>query len=255
MNVKLTLASLLLGAAVVTQAQPIGNWYGTMSNFNGPRQARIVGGVMSISAASAQFEAPIAVWGDVRTTGFFSNGSGALYDGSGNMLGPTYTHPSNIGNTFDGTTDGLFNYTVELNTGTVYRTDRDWQNPVPLFGLGTTSQGGITWDASSNTLWVAQGGNAGLLGQYTMAGALVSSTMLSGTGALNDLAMDVDGTLWTHGNALEHFSTTGTHLGSFAMNLNGDTIRGGEIGAVPEPGSMLALASGVAALLARRRRA
>jgi len=211
-----------------------------MSNFSGPRIARVSGGVLTISPAQFQFEGPIAVCGDVRTMGFFTNTQGVLYDLSPTFLGTVYTHPSVIGNTFDGTTDGTYNYTVETLTGNVYRLDRDWTNPVFLFNVDRTSQGGITYDCATNTLWVAteggchaagQTGVSGAVSNYSMTGTKLSSTCLCGTSAaLNNLAIDVDGTLWTHrGTHLWHYNSGGTLLNTYPASFGGDSPRGGEI--------------------------
>ena len=176
--------------------------------------------------------------------------TGPEYNLIGQSLGPTYTHPLNLGDTFDGTTDGNWNYTVEVHTGDVYRLDRTWQNPVFLFNVGSSSQGGIAYDCATGTLWVAneggcqgsgQCGVSGLATNYTLSGTPLGSAIFSpGSALLNDLAIDVDGTFWTHvtfasGDQLVHYDRNGNSLPSFAMNLGGDTIRGAEIGCVPEP--------------------
>lgn len=251
------LCSIALGIAIAlcvsrAQAQPLGDWYGTMSNFGGPRQASIIGGALSISPATAHYESPIAVFGDVRTMGFYPTTTGAQYDLAGTALGPTYTHPANLQSTFDGTTDGTWNYTVEVKTGNVYQLDRDWQNPTFMFNVGPSSQGGIAYDCATNSLWVANEGScfgAGTFGitgsvtNYTMNGSPLSSTIFGSSGLLNDLAMDIDGTFWADGgNALFHYDSLGNSLGAYPVNWGGDSIRGAEIACiVPEPNSLSCL--------------
>ena len=266
----LVLAAGLVALAVAPAArsQPIGDWYGTMSNFGGARKAHIIGGVFGISGAVAQYEAPIAVAGDVRTMGFYSNTSGALYNLAGNPLGPTYTHPASLGRTSDGTTDGAWNYTVELDTGDVYRLDRSWQSPTYMFNVGDLSQGGITYDCATDTLWVANEGGCGGAGHcwitgavtnYTMTGTPISSTVFGGSGGLNDLAIDVDGSCWAatkfaSGGALVHYDSIGNNLGLFAIDLGDDSIRGADIRCVPSPASAAVLGLGALGVLGGWRR-
>ena len=251
-------AALALASAAEAQA-PLGNWYGTMSNFAGPRQARVVGGAFFISPAMFHAEGAIAVHGDIRTMGYYTNTSGAGYGLNQAPLGPIYTHPSSIGNTSDGTTDGTYNYTVDVLNGNVYRTDRDWQNPTFLFNVGPTSQGGITYDCATDTLWVAgeggcqpsgQCGTTGSVGNYTLSGAPLSATVFAGSGGLNDLAIDIDGTFWAHatyawGDELVHYAPSGGRLGSFPINLGGDTISGAEIAGGCAPPPIMVLHGGV----------
>lgn len=269
MNRSALITLVALAAAPAAHAQPLGDWYGTMSNFNGARNAHIINGVFGISAAVTQAEGPIAVAGDVRTMGLWPTTGGALYDLSGAPMGPTYTHPASLGFTFDGTTDGVWNYTVETETGNVYRLDRAWQNPSFMFNVGVSSQGGIAYDCSTQTLWVANeggctaGGQCGITGSvtnYTLSGVPLSSAVFANSGLLNDLAIDIDGTFWAHatfawGDELVHYDANGSNLGSFAINLGGDTIRGAEIGCIPSPAAAAVLGFGVGVGAFRRRRA
>ncbi|GEM_PF-5059308 len=63
----LGVGTLAMALASAAYAQPIGDWYATMSNFNGNRIARVSGGVLTFFPAVNVFEGPIAVSGDVRT--------------------------------------------------------------------------------------------------------------------------------------------------------------------------------------------
>lgn len=264
-----TIAAFLAAGAVlalspIASAQPLGAWYGTMSNFAGGRQARLVSGVLTITPSITQAEGPIAVAGDVRTMGLWPNTAGARYDLNHAPLGPTYTHPAALDFTFDGTTDGTWNYTVEVNTGDVYRLDRDWQNPAFLFNVGVTSQGGITYDCRTNSLWVANEGGCSPSGQcgvsgsatnYSLNGSPIGSAVFAaGSALLNDLAIDVDGTFWAHaGTDLYHYDATGLPMGTYPIALGADTIRGAEIQCIPAPAGVAVLAA-CAAARARRRR-
>jgi len=63
-----------------------------------------------------------------------------------------------------------------------------------------------------------------------MTGVVLSSTVFANSGLLNDLAIDVGGTFWAHGGpALFHYDASGTLLGTHAINLGADTIKGSEI--------------------------
>jgi hypothetical protein len=256
----LVLAAGLLAVTPEARAQPIGDWYGTMSNFGGARKAHIIGGVFGMSAAVFQFEGPIAVAGDVRTMGFYANGGGALYSLAGNPLGPTYTHPASLGHASDGTTDGAWNYTVDRNTGNVYQLDRSWQSPTLMFNVGPSSQGGITYDCLAGTLWVAgEFGTAGAVTEYTLGGTPLSSAVFTNSGYVNDLAMDTDGTFWAaagfaSGTVLVHYDRFGSNLGQFAIDLGADDIRGAEIRCVPAPAGAALLGLGALGALGRRRR-
>ena len=259
----LVLAAGLVALAVAPAArsQPIGDWYGTMSSFGGVRQAHIIGGVFGMSAAVFQSEAALAVAGDVRTMGFYTNGGGALYSLAGNPLGPTYTHPASVGRTSDGTTDGAWNYTVDLDTGNVYQLDRSWQSPTLMFNVGPSSQGGITYDCIAGTLWVADRvGTAGAVTEYTLGGTPLGSAVFAGSGFLNDLSMDTDGTFWAAtkfawGGALVHYDPLGNDLGLFAIDLGAESIQGAEIRCVPAPAGAALLGLGALGALGRRRRA
>lgn len=105
----------------------------------------------------------------------------------------------------DGTTDGVFNYGAAVSLppiiqNTVYRFDGDWTNGVPIFELDglNGSATAITYDPSSNTLWIAEGSNTSgvRVANYSMDGALLSSFRTESLNAYG-LAMDPqDGTLW-----------------------------------------------------------
>lgn len=117
------------------------------------------GGGMALSewSQTGDGEHPIAVSGDIRTTGLDAGTSfGARYSLSGDYLGTTYPHvgPSSI---FDGTTDGTHNYSVTWEgpfvRGTVYRYDRDWTDPTAMFTASLSAAYlGITYDTSDDGL-------------------------------------------------------------------------------------------------------
>ncbi len=245
------ISAALIVVGAMARSQPIGAWYGTTTNFNGDRIARVSGGVLSFGTAGHTYEGAIAVAGDVRTINFYPTAQGTLYDLAMTNLGTNYTFGA-PGRYSDGTTDGSFNYTVDSLAGNVYRLDRNWQNASLLFSLGGPVAGGITYNHANGSLLIA-GSSFGSVGQYLMDGTQISGISL--TAYVENLAYDVDGTLWVHyNNTLNHFSTSGSSLsGSFAANLNGDVCHGGEINVVPEPATLAALGAGLFGLIARRR--
>lgn len=110
--------------------------------------------VNSWTAAVASRSYPIAVSGDIRTTGYASGETGALYNLSGVYQGTNYSLPSTPDTFSDGTTDGTYNYAVSWYNGDVYRFSRTWTNPTRLFTAGK-AEGGITYDSSNNSLWLS----------------------------------------------------------------------------------------------------
>ncbi len=85
--------------------------------------------------------------------------------GSSICLGCSYLFP---GPTYDGTTDGTYNYTVgadpTIGPG-IWRTDRNWENAV-FFSLASLSKTGeqftgITYDRTRQSLWLLGSGDTG----------------------------------------------------------------------------------------------
>jgi hypothetical protein len=68
----------------------------------------------------------------------------------------------------------------------VYRLDRDWTNPVRLFGAGGI--GSLTYDETANSLWVSQFSNMTIT-QYTLADVVLSSFS---TGHNQNMALALD---------------------------------------------------------------
>ena len=124
------LAAVALVAIALTaaaQTGPTSTLYLTASQ-NGQNSIVVVQGNSITSfpeAYGSPTEGPIAVWGDVRTTGWDHNEPyGGQYTLSGTPTGTTYVLPSAITGgyswAFDSTSDGSHNYLISWNTGVVY---------------------------------------------------------------------------------------------------------------------------------------
>ncbi|MBX9583940.1 MAG: PEP-CTERM sorting domain-containing protein [Gemmataceae bacterium] len=263
----------LAAAAVVggaAQAGPIGPYYVTAGDQGTNWTLQ---GTSATSFAQAHpgnlGEYGIAVSGDVRTIG---NGNdqvnlGAQYTLAGVDTGTDYPYPLTGVLFYDGTTDGRYNYSVDYFAGLVWRMDRNWANPVPLFNtfFGGFHALGITYDSGTGTLWVSQWLGDGVF-NFDLSGNVLSSF---GTGFTNitSLGYDpADGTLWMGSQntlgTFYQFSTGGTALGTQTYTaLLGQNTLGGEFdinpgAVVPEPAglSLLAAAVAVGAVRLRRKR-
>jgi hypothetical protein len=184
----------------------------------------------SPAPGTAQYQYPLVVTRTIRTMGANAGEIGAEYDLNGNDLGARYTHPPGSQRTWDGTTDGTFHYSID-SSGSVYRSNQDWSNPVRLFGAG--SIGSLTYDPDTDSLWVSQFSTM-IVTNYTMAGTALSSFSTGHTQNMA-LALDhLDGTLWLHDRTtqgtFEQWSRTGTRLARIAVaGMNTQNSLGGEM--------------------------
>jgi hypothetical protein len=206
-------------------------------------------------------EFPIAVFGDIRTTGNHAGvDEGGQYSLSGTATGVTYVLPGSMNDASDSTSDGTYNYLVDYTNLNVIRTDRDFTNAVVLFSVGPTSgPAGITYDPLDQSLWISFTGFQDLQ-EYSMTGTLLKSI----NAAYPDnaaLAFDPsDGTLWVvnnHTGYLEQFSTSGQALGqgpyvgtSYGAEFNLATT----FVPTPEPRTLILFSSGIVGLAGLVRR-
>ncbi len=204
------------------------------------------------------YEIPIAVSGDIRTTGYLAGGVGGQYTLAGVPTGQPYFLPSPLIDAYDSTTDGFHNYLVDYTTGTVYQTDRNFNNPVPLFNVGPGNLG-ITYEQKNNSLWISGWYANTNVTDYSLSGGFITAFS---TGHYYNGALSIDPSdqnLWLVDDAntftLQEYSTAGQWVGSgpwVGYTLGGET----EIGyfASPEPGTLILFGSGVLSLAGLVRR-
>jgi hypothetical protein len=256
---------IAIASASATTVTPKGKLYLASSDQYGGSTHIVVIQGNSITtfpqAYNPGHELPIAVFGDIRTTGNRPDvDKGGQYDLTGTSTGVTYTLPTGMNAATDSTSDGTYNYLVDYNNLNVIRTDRDFTNPVPLFSVSPMPQpSGITYDSTDQTLWISYIGSQDLQ-KYSMKGALLKS--IDAVYAENAaLAFDPsDGTLWVvngHTGYLEQFSTSGQALGegpyvgpTYGAEFNLATT----FVPTPEPGSLTLFGSSLLGLAGFVRR-
>jgi hypothetical protein len=234
-------------------------------------------------------EAVMAVSNTVNTRPAFTGpGSGGQYTLAGTPTGVTEPYPippqvqSEV--SYDGTSSGQQNFYVEHfgvsgpnTTYNVYVTDLTWQHPYELFSLQEPTGGdkyqGIAYDPRNNSLWISE---ASMILDYSLDGNLLFSfgsplfnpSPQIGPEINTALGYDnADNTLWityNGSNLLEQYSTTGALLqyGTPTGLPNGDYASGDFSSpvpppwppAVPEPASIVLLATVAGALYCVKRR-
>jgi hypothetical protein len=137
-------------------------------------------------------EYAIAILSTVRTLGESSPGSD--YTLGGTYTGTDYPYPATGAAFYDGTTDGVLNYSVDFSNGGVYSMNSDWTNLISLFSTPAGDLG-IAFDRSSGTFWLATF-NGSTVEHRSHTGAVLSSFTVPFT-SITCLALDpADGTLW-----------------------------------------------------------
>jgi hypothetical protein len=181
-------------------------------------------------------EYAIAILNTVRTLAG-ADGPGSEYTLSGTYTGTNFAYPF-AGPVYDGTTNGILNYTVDYDRGGVYSTKTDWSNPTLLF---STSSGyiGIAYDSTDGTLWLSQF-NGNTVEHRSLTGTVLSSFVVPFT-SITCLALDpADGTLWmgsqTTKGTFYQYSKAGVQLSTVIYSaLASQNTLGGEFVVPPEP--------------------
>ena len=219
--------------------------------------------IQTIPDAYGVNEFGIAVYGDVRTIGYYGDARGGQYSLGLTATGTTYAAPYRF-NVLDSTSDGTRNYLVDsfIFANQIYQTARNFTNPTYLFTFGSYLAGsyGITYDAANNSLWIccdfSYNGNS-TVGDYSLGGVLLSSFSVGGFGPL---ALDPsDHTLWLEDRGagyLQQYSMSGVRLstGPYLGVGFGAEFDLSESTATPEPGTMIMFGSGVLGLAGILRR-
>jgi hypothetical protein len=258
-------ASLLSFAfSSILCASPVSQLYlaaGAQNRISVVQGNSVVNSWIDHSPDSAEYA--IAVFGDVRTHGTYAGASGAQYSLSGTYLGTDYVNGPTDTDTWDGTSDGLFNYAWDASSGSLLKYSRVWTSPTVLFSTdGGYAFMGVTYDASDDSFWLS-GFSLAQMRHYSRSGSLLGSFALNHN--LNGaLALDpADRTLWVFdrtslNGTIEQWSRSGTFLGSTTyVALSGMDLNGGEFNlesTVPEPSQFFLLGASLAGLLVARRR-
>jgi len=136
----------------------------------------------------------LAVSGDVRFVGQFSAGGGAL-DLSFNDLNMPFAGLP-IGDTYDGTSDGVYNYITDYANGDIYRTDRDYSNAKLLYNNGDFGTIGITYNPYNGHLYT-HSQDTSIMYEHTTDGEYVGQVKMDFDGNWRGLAFDpADSTFW-----------------------------------------------------------
>jgi hypothetical protein len=241
LRLHLILATVLLAAANQAIGQgPVSAYYLTAGDQS--QMHRLIGTSVTSWTDGASIEYPVAVLGTVRTAGRNSSEFGFEYSLAGTATGGgPYSYSSLVGDAYDSTTDGTFNYLVGFGNQAVYRTNLDYTGATQLFGgLGELFLG-ITYDRTNNSLWISSWSGT-VVRNYSLGGTLLGSFNVPN---VNNGALALDpatDTLWiadrTQQGRYREFTKSGTLLQNILIPaLQSQNVLGGEFAfvAVPEP--------------------
>ena len=249
-----------LAAAAHAQVTPM-----IITEFNTDRAIIVQNGqlVRSFTLNSTD-ENAMAVFGanDIRTVGRNAGQNGQQYDEFGNLLGggPYDNDAVGASDFYDGTTDGINNYSISHNGGPfdVFSADDEWNGATSIF-TPTRRSSGIAYDPVNNTLWTsATVGTFTEYQEYTLGGTL-----------LNDFSVGVPGTSG-YGMAYDPGSDTffitardSSGFDLFQVDRNGNLLNSIDVPGIsgrwmgiepiPAPGALALLGLGGLAAARRRR--
>jgi hypothetical protein len=197
---------------------------------------------LTVLAGNPATASPIAVSNDlgVRTmAGMPPWPSGAAFDLAGRPQPSPRMAAHGLCCFIDGTTDGVSNYAVRMDSvltnpigsrrlepPALYRFTRDWDRPERLFALAPDGvYAGVSYSAATGTFWISRRyPGAASIEQWSREGGLLSAPISQSDSYLSAVAVDpADGTIWAvrpQPSAvlrLENFDPSGRHLASVEL--------------------------------------
>jgi hypothetical protein len=250
-------ASFALGATGTTSTLYITS-YGEFAGGTSGGLDLVQGLTVNSFPTGNQVDICIAAAGDIKTMGYTTGDIGSRFNlAGGTLVGGPYVNNIVNSQLHDGTSDGVFNYSIDYPTGNVLRFTNNWTSPSVVFNVGPTTAGWITMNASDGSFWLSQYGISGIVEHRSGTGTLLGA-FNSGLAGSQGLALDpIDGTLWLgQGFTLYQFTQTGLPLQNVTYSLPNGQWFGMEFDTTPvlepEPSGLWLLVMGIPLLLVRR---
>lgn len=229
----MAMLSLAVASSALAQTDP---YY--VTDGDAVRGVRMQGGAIDLQWGLTDNQYPLAITRTIKIYGTYNFNTGAEYDLDGNPTGVTYPFVGGAGAFLDGTTDGQSrNWACSFNDAGIWQYTQNWDTPTLAFSVPSLPEG-ITYDPTSDHLWVARSQAAGasqnVIEEYTTAGQLVSSFVYDAnpSNRLGGLAWEPSsGTLWgfyNGQNTVVQFSEKGELLQSIQVSGLASNNWGGE---------------------------
>jgi hypothetical protein len=190
---------------------------GGIAIIRGNRALLVAGNPTTASALAAS-----ADLGVLTVAGLPPWTSGARFRLDGAPLAPPPTINEGFCCTFDGTTDGQFNYSVRQDSTLlepagsrplappgIYRFERDWSRPQLLFAVAAEGiYYGITFDRHTDSFWLTRRArNEAVIEQWSRDGRHLSTPVRVPAAVFTGIAADpLDASLWV---SRQQFAGTG----------------------------------------------